>query len=360
MIRLRNLVQQLSSENYEQLLSEFKASNNKLLVGILTHYRTKLYSDDKMAEEFRISKSLFIELKRSLRRKIYNLFQIDCNDVKYNLLNRVSYLSTRPSNFNTDEENLILLTLVDNLKKQGLEYAAADVYEKLTQLNRDNGKYEYFYRLYRMHYNIKQSNERCLTLFMHLNGKIGEYTEDKCKEYLSQIDRTFLEIKHIHTYNKNLFTEAVYNMSLLGMSLLVPDSRFSPVKNNAVEDTYINTLKSLSLLPAGSEQFYFHNIVKILSVKMQDLVLQSSEITNLCYNLGREVAQTGFYNFNFSKSIEKEVVETVKAQQNATEETPKGILISMHDKYIKNGYSLGYYKNSKTINSLINRSTAFN
>lgn len=360
MIKIRNLVRQLNTEDYNSLVVNFEDSNNILLKGIIELYRNHIYSDEKMAEVLQINSYLYLELKRSLKRKIYALYEIDCNEIKHSLLNRVSYLSTRPSNFNCEEENLILHSLLNDLNKFNLDYFAAPIYEKLTQLNRNNEKYEEYYKLYRSHYNIKQSNERCLTLFMHLNSKIGEYHQDPCAEYKSQIDRTLLELKNIFTYNQNGYTSSIYHLAILLSSAFLPESKYALASAEAIKNSYLTTNELIQQLPAGAEQFYLNNILALSGMKF---LLENNNPTFetafiLQINTAKHVV---YYNLNFPTDIAEDLTTSYQERYlNNQSFTPsKGLVISLQENLIKTKNAINYFTKNRELNPLTNRSTAF-
>ena len=360
MIKIRDLVRQLNTEDYNALVDSFEDSNNILLKGIIELYRDHIYSDEKMAEVLQINSYLYSELKRSLKRKIYALYDIDCNEIKHNLLNRVSYLSTRPSNFNCEEENLILHSLLNDLNKFNLDYYAASIYEKLTQLNRNNDKYEDYYKLYRSHYNIKQSNERCLTLFMHLNSKIGEFNQDPCNEFKAQIDRTLLELKNIFTYNKNGYTSSIYHLSILLVSAFLPESKYAFTSKETIETSYLTTSELIQQLPAGAEQFYLNNILALTGMKfLLEKITPNYEAAFISQiNTAKHEV---YYNLNFPTNIADDLITSYQQRYlNNQSFTPsKGLVISLQENLIKTKNAINYFAKNRDLNPLTNRSTAF-
>jgi len=362
MIKIRDLVRQLNTEDYNSLVVSFEESNNTLLSGIIELYRNHFYSDEKMAESLQINAYLYSELQRSLKRKIYALYEIDTNDIKFSLLNRVSYLSTRPSNFNCEEENLILHSLLNDLNKNNLDYYAASIYEKLTQLNRSSSKYEEYYKLYRSHYNIKQSNERALNLFMHLNAKIGEYVDEPCTVYKNQVERTLLELKNIFTYNKNVYTDSLYQLAVLQISTFVTESKSRIQSISEIKNTFLQCSNLINQLPAGAEQFYMNNILAMCGIQLL-LDNKNEELFETAFfNQINSAKHKPYYNLNFPESISIKLIAFYEENYlNSQSYTPsKGLVISLQENLNRTKNAISYFTKNRELNPTTNRSTAFN
>tara|TARA_R110002049_G_scaffold227347_8_gene399519 strand:- start:177 stop:1091 length:915 start_codon:yes stop_codon:yes gene_type:complete len=250
----------------------------------------------------------FYDLKQKLRREIYEELNINQEESKSKLLFKMLFLSSRPSNFFSSEENFILINLLQDLISNRMEYEAAPLFEKLAQLNRDSDSYDEYYNLFRKHFNIKQSTQRCLSLFMHLNGKIGEYNDDPCIEYIKQIDRTFLEIKNIQNFNDNPITSILINLSLTLITLFCKDSKYAFTKNKALLSTFLAAYNKINNLPQGIERFYLENITFYCSVQLNHLSIKDIDTAYIIEKICSQKVRSVHYNFNFSKEIAEKLI----------------------------------------------------
>lgn len=308
MIKIRDLVQQLNLESFIALQRKFSNENNTLLRDCLLLFRNELFSEEKMAELLSLNNSLFFDIKQNLRREIYDLLNINQEEQKSKLLFKMLFLSSRPSNFFSSEENFVLINLLQDLINNKLEYEASPLFEKLAQLNRNSESYEEYYNLFRTHFNIRQSTQRCLSLFMHLNGKLGEYNEEPCIEYIKQIDRTFLEIKNIHTFNENNLTVCIRNASLLLISIFCSDSKYAFTRTTSLLSTLVMTNEQINNLPESIERFYLEQILFFCAVKLNQDNITNDASQYLISKLTSQKIKSVHYNFNFPKDLAKQLL----------------------------------------------------
>lgn len=310
MIKIRDIVQQLNLESYIELNEKFRANKNSSLSDCLILYREKLYTEEKMASLLLLDNSAFFDLKQNLRREIYSLLKIKQEEHKSSLVFKMLYFSSRPSESFSSEENFMLINLLQELIANRLEYLAAPLFEKLAQLNRNSDTYEEYYNLFRTHFNMMQSSYRSLNLFMHLNSKIGEFTESPCIEFINQIDKTFLEIKNIHKFNENGLTTCLANTSLILISLFCKDSKYAFTRNTSLLATFKQMSEQIENLPESIERFYLENILYFCSIKLKQGYIRNEAIDHILMKVTSQKISSLYYNFNFPSSIAKELITT--------------------------------------------------
>jgi hypothetical protein len=331
MIKTRDLVRQLNLESYVALQRKFITENQTLLKEALILFRNELYTEAKMSSFLNLSAEVFFDVKQGLRREIYHFLKIDQEEKRCKLLFKINYLATRPSNHYSSEENFTLISCLQELIEYRMEYEAAPLFEKLAQLNRDTESYNEYYSLFRKHFNIKQSTQRGLSLLMHLNSKLAEFHEEKCMIYVNQIDKTFLEIKNIQTFNDNNLTNCITNISLLLISLFCEDSKYSFTRNQSLNATFLKANDQVEELPTSIERFYLRNILFFCAAQLKFRQLHNMESKEKVEDTLNEIPTSLHYNFNFPKLIAKKLLATVKVKK----EEPKVIDIKQYRQTFK-------------------------
>lgn len=357
MIKVRNLILQMTPSEFEELIMDCKEKNESLYIEALVLYREQMLNDEEIVAALNIPPHQIDTIKRSLKKRIFEFLSIDINDYRYHLINRVELISARPHNADLEEETTILHCLLDELGKFQLNYYTTPVYERLAHINCNNGNYNKYNRKFKTALEIKQNTERCMILFTQLNAKIDEYTEEPCKAYLNHINQSLNEIDAIYTEYKNAFTNAFHVLAHLMVSVFIKDSLYATTNVKLIEKLFVESMKKVALLASGAEQHYACNILKLISIRMKSISHKNASMQLVYDNLIDSKESKISYNFNFSPTLKMKLLSEINVNQRNT--STNKVVVSIKERIKEKVPFYGYYNNSFNLSRLIYRSTAY-
>jgi len=318
MIKLRDIIQQLSLEYYVALNKKLIKNHKQKLCNCLVLFRTKLYTEEKMKQLLSLDNLAFVALKQNLKKEIYQILKINFEEYKSELIFKISKVSAKSNKNFTSNDSFELISLLQKLIDNNLEYEATPLFKKLAQLNQDSDIYEEYYNLYRTHFNIHQSTNRCITLFNSLNKHLGEYHHSNCVEQIHQINKTFLEIKNIHTFNENNLTTCLWNMSLIIISLFCKESKYAFTRDLSLYEALKFTKYKIDKLPESIERFYLGNLLYYSSRKLNRSYMLDDSTFEIINQIIRQKKNKTYFDFNFPKAISTNLISTNTNQQPGT------------------------------------------
>ena len=95
MIKLRDIIQQLSLEYYVALNKTLIKNQKQKLCNCLVLFRTKLYTEEKMKQLLSLDNLAFVALKQNLKKEIYQILNINFEEYKSELIFKISKVSAK-------------------------------------------------------------------------------------------------------------------------------------------------------------------------------------------------------------------------------------------------------------------------
>ncbi len=357
MIKVRNLILQMTQTEYDELLLDCRNKKQTLLIEALVLYREQILDEPEMVKALNIPSDQFNAINRALKKNIFDYLSIDTQDYRYSLINRVELTISRSYCADLEEETTILHYLLDELSQFQLDFYATSLYERLAHLNCNNSNFNKYNKKFKRALEIKQTTERCMILFSQLNSKIDEYTEEPCKIYLNHINQSLNEIDAIHNEYKNAFTNTFHALAHLLVSVFVKDSLYATTHVKSIEKLFVESMKKIALLASGTEQYYACNILKLISIRMKSISNSNASMQVVYDNLIESKEGKIAYNFNFSAVLKNKLIAEINTNQRNT--TTNKVVVSIKEKIKEKIPFYGYYNNSFNLSKLIYRSTAY-
>ncbi|MDB9775536.1 hypothetical protein OAB47_04810 [Vicingaceae bacterium] len=132
---------------------------------------------------------------------------------------------------------------------------------------------------------------------------LGEYYHSNCVEQIHQINKTFLEIKNIHTFNENNLTACLWNMSLIIISLFCKESKYAFTRDLSLYEALKFTKYKIDKLPESIERFYLGNLLYYSSRKLNRSYILDDSTFEIINQIIRQKKNKTYFDFNLPKAI---------------------------------------------------------
>ena len=179
MIKLRNIISQLSVEDFEgfgdQLLENKADKYNRLLV----FYREDYLTDTEVAKELDASANAYYTIKSRLFQKVQNFLLEKVDGPKVDLLRKVANIPRLMFGLQKSTASAILLKLEKDLLEYDMPNELATVYNALKKMNLHTPKYYHYTQLYNKHIAYTVAFDKVESLLSDFHKHLGDYNATK-------------------------------------------------------------------------------------------------------------------------------------------------------------------------------------
>jgi len=201
MAKLKNIIKQLSKQDFEiiyNLLMESNAEKSALLLKMM--YQEK-YSDSKIMADLEVNSNAYYTLRSRLNQKIEEYLLEQVENPRADLLRKVANI---PEIIFTKKRTIVIATL-KKLEKELLDYDLSNeltiVYKSLKRLHSHTPEYYTYSQLYNKHVAYMLSVDKAETLISDYFRKYGSYLfsgSDTEKLELTLIHKELISVRNLY------------------------------------------------------------------------------------------------------------------------------------------------------------------
>lgn len=251
MIKLKQVILQLSDESFGQLKDSFTKTKADNFVLLLESYRTDAATDKEIVESLGISSNSFYVLKSRLFDRIQEFLSVDVFSNQETLIRQL--LQVPEICFNRPRE--IAIAFLQKLEKELLKYDLHNdlmvVYSALKKMHLYSEKYFYYSQLFNKHAGLGLSLEKAEEILGNFNRMLGQYNFSKNQQYLDTLNFLRIEIANLYALNPSRQIEMIRNF--IELQLIIYAQETNSIEHNT-EELLQSTRKIFSELPETAAQ----------------------------------------------------------------------------------------------------------
>lgn len=175
MIQLKNIIQQLSQNHFEQLTCKLKESKAEKFCSLLEHYRFNSQSDEEIVEQLGLNNNAFYVLKSRLFDKVQHFLVHELTDTKTDTLLQLTTIPDLVFNTPGELSVAVLTKLEKQLQKMDMPYHLTLVYSALKKLSLNTPKYYEYSQRYNKHVAFSLALDKAEDLLADFCKRAGEY-----------------------------------------------------------------------------------------------------------------------------------------------------------------------------------------
>jgi len=198
MAKLKNIIKQLSVEDYEAIYESLNESNAEKSAYLLKSMREKHQSDAKIMEELEVNTNAYYTLRSRLNQKIEEYLLQQMDNPRADILKKVANINE----ILFTKKRAIAIATLKKLEKELLDYDLSNeltiVYKSLKKLN-INGNDSFTYsQLYNKHVAYTLAVDKAEDLLAEYFKKYGVYA------MMGRNERSDLELNLLRTETNNV------------------------------------------------------------------------------------------------------------------------------------------------------------
>lgn len=176
MAKLKNIIKQLSNEDYQTLFENLVVSNAEKSAQLLKFMREKQMTDTKIMEELEVNTNAYYTLRSRLNQKIEEYLLQQIENPRTDLLKKVANISEVVFT----KKRAIAVATLKKLEKELLDYDLANeltvVYKNLKKLHINTPDNFHYSQLYNRHIAYMLALDKAEDLLAEYFKKYGSYT----------------------------------------------------------------------------------------------------------------------------------------------------------------------------------------
>src|SRR6218665_2790617 len=203
MIKLKQVILQLSPDSYQELETSFKKTKADNFELLFKAYRNGDMADNEIIDKLGISANSFYVLKSRLYDKIQEHFSVDIFSDRETLVKEL--LQVHEICFTKPRETAIafLHKLGKELLKYDLHNDLLVVYRALKKMNMCSEKYFHYSQLFNKHAGLGLSLEKAEEILGNFNRMLGLYNFSRSQPVLDSLLFLKLEITNLYALNSS-------------------------------------------------------------------------------------------------------------------------------------------------------------
>lgn len=230
MAKLKNIIKQLSDNDYQNIFDELIKSNAEKSAYLLKYMHQEQLSDNKIMEELNVNTNAYYTLRSRLNQKIEEYLLEQIESPRTDLLRKVANINE----IVFTKKRTIAITTLKKLEKELIDFDLSNelmlVYKTLKKLHVNTQEYYDYSQLYNKHVAYTLDVDRIESMMAEYFKKYGNYafTDDEadklelsllnkeimniCKKYLPESHRLYVYQSLVNVFHR-LFVEAEDEMS---------------------------------------------------------------------------------------------------------------------------------------------------
>lgn len=214
MIKLKEIIQQLSQDEFELMEGEFVKTKAEKFRYLFTSYRNNAGSDEEISNELKLNQNAYYTLKSRLFEKIRSRLSSVENFEKNELMKTLARIPELCTTTPRETANAMLQQLEIDLMKHGMHNELLPVYSALKKINVFAPKYYSYSQQYnrQVAYSIAvEKAEEVLCNFSKLLTEFYMSGDEKLSGSLYFLTR---EINNIYELNQSRMIQLIRNLTL--------------------------------------------------------------------------------------------------------------------------------------------------
>lgn len=249
MIKLKQVILQLSSDSYKEIEESFKKNKADNFELLFKAYRSDSMTDSGIIDKLGISANSFYVLKSRLYDKIQEHLSIDIFSDRETLVKEL--LQVHEICFTKPREIAIafLLKLEKELLKYDLHNDLMIVYSALKKMNLYSEKYFHYSQLFNKHAGLGLSLEKAEEILGNFNLMLAQYNFSRSQSVLDSLLFLKLEIANLYSLNPSRQIGIIRNIVDLQLMLFCYETT-----EYSIEELLQGTRKVFAELPDTAAQ----------------------------------------------------------------------------------------------------------
>ncbi|MFI5150455.1 MAG: hypothetical protein ACHQRM_12030 [Bacteroidia bacterium] len=264
MIKLKTVIQQLTEENYQELVLQFQKSRAEKFLSLLNSFRQSQYSEDTISQELGLNKTAYYTLKSRLFEKIQEFLYANIEDPRIELLSNVANIYNLIYNTPKDTAIAVLKKLEKELIEYDMPNELTSVYNALKKLHLTTPKYYEYAQLYNKHVAYTIALDKAEDLLARFTKSAGEYLTSRDKAMLELLKLMKLEMANVFRLYESHHLAIYRNILNITYALLVPGAQESN-EEDSVEEMLNASWKIFDENPRDANYQYLRTIFDFLA-----------------------------------------------------------------------------------------------
>jgi hypothetical protein len=274
MLKLKNVICQLNSDDMEALEADLTRAKAEKFHLLLKEYRNNLLSDKEIMEMLDMNKNTFYVLKSRLNDKIQDYLTGGKEFDKQEIIKQLAGISRYCYETPRETAVSILLKLEKDLQAYDLSADLTVVYSTLKKLHVNSPKYYFYSQLYNKHVAYFIALEKAEDLLGDFSRTLSLYYFSRSKTQKEMLLLIRNELKNIHALNKAHHVEFIKNLVTIQLSLFC-DVNFP--EEEALEDIFKNCSEIIDAFPNDSHYKYYRHIIDFLQFEYYMKIAQEKK-----------------------------------------------------------------------------------
>lgn len=215
MAKLKNIIKQLSDQDYEAIYEQLLESSADKSAYLLKSMREKQQSDNKIMEELGVNTNAYYTLRSRLNQKIEEYLLQQMENPRTDILKKVANINE----IIFTKKKAIAIATLKKLEKELLDYDLSNelmiVYKSLKKLHINSADYFNYSQLYNKHVAFTLAVDKAEELLAEYFKKYGNYTllgEDTSKLELSLLTKEMNNVSNLYKSHRMYVYQSCLNI----------------------------------------------------------------------------------------------------------------------------------------------------
>ena len=372
MAKLKNLIKQLSPEDYASILDSLQESSADKSSYLLQAMRERQLSDNKIIVELGVNTNAYYTLRSRLNQKIEEYLLQQMESPRTDILRKVANINE----IIFTKKKAIAVATLKKLEKELLDYDLSNeltiVYKSLKKLNINSPDYYTYSQSYNKHVAYMLAMDKAEDLLADYFKKFGNFTLNGKESEKLELEVLAKEMNNVCTLYQSHRLYVYQSCLTIFHKLFVLGEEGLDAQEEAIEDTIDKVEEIFSLYSLDSIYYHLHLVFEFLKLEYYShyRVFRKAEkyyeevndaISSLLANYGQYTFPSQFLITKLQRNMRMESDTSLEAEneglflgyENDTNDNPKYIIYSIY-RAICCYNDKRYDEASRWINNLLN------
>ncbi|HAA16928.1 MAG TPA: hypothetical protein DCE41_36530 [Cytophagales bacterium] len=266
MAKLKNIIKQLSLDDYQSIYDQLIESNADKSAYLLKSMREKQLTDVKVMEELEVNTNAYYTLRSRLNQKIEEYLLQQMESPRTDILKKVANINE----IIFTKKRAIAVATLKKLEKELLDYDLSNeltiVYKYLKKLHIHSQDYFNYSQLYNKHVAYTLAVDKAEDILGEYFKKYGNYTMDPNEQGRLELNLLYKEINNISgMYQSHRLY--VYSSCVNIFHRLFVESEEAFEEDEPIEDMLSNVQKYFNQYPMDSIYYHLSLVFEFLKLE---------------------------------------------------------------------------------------------
>ncbi|HEV7231280.1 MAG TPA: hypothetical protein VGO45_08130 [Bacteroidia bacterium] len=238
MIKLKTVVQQLTEEHYQGLVSQFQKSRAEKFSSLLKYLRESELDEDEVPEKLSLNKTAYYTLKSRLYEKIQEFLFENVQDPRIELLSNVANIHNLIYNTPKDTAIAILKKLEKELAEYDMPNELISVYNALKKLHLSSPKYYEYAQLYNKHVAYTIALDKAEDLLSRFVKTLGDFLISRDPATIEILTLMKAEMANVFRLYESHHLAIYRNILNISFALYIPG--YQPAEDEMTVEEMLN------------------------------------------------------------------------------------------------------------------------